>query len=982
MTSRKDKIPEIQDNITNEENEEKIKPSVILERPIEKKEEDKFDVYPYVEQLKEACDKGAVFIAVDGKFGSGKSSIVKLFENDVKNDSNIFVNINFMNINSIPENKEDKEQSLQQNNINEDNDTESLSEESAKDNGTDDRNIREEELLVNDYHRYFVNQVINDICKNPYEFEKLFYNQMFSYTTINFKKRTARDMKNKYFIDRLLLFLISFVSIYTIYGSFFEDESNILHEVYNTINPFFPIILLLTFILLVLYGYGFYKPEKTAKSPMLDVDKCRNNFLKVINDYIDDNCTLYLIIDDLDRVKNKQLQLKIISLLFNEYYSLNNLINGVKLKFVFMIDIDKIKGDIDLQPKKMFDYILTVSSNQKNILKSYVKELILENDELSKIFDIKNYEYFVGIIVSYFKDMRDVKHLLNKILTKNIYLKSKGIEYNSNQLIIMSILTSILSEEKVASNIEFVLNKVGNQTIDDSILDIIKENVNSKIIDKNYYIYIYNFIDKNDLLSFSEESIFDIMVNTKFNYIDSEKIDTLNELLDSEKIRFNIIYDECYKYIGDNKKIILLGNKKYYNYMESRGLIDKNILKNSYLNNNIYNLYINIKDALNYEDRLNIINDLNDKFYNYVENNEKYDDFILSFNRFVKNLKKYILDFDLEEMLSVIKFNDELFNLFLKIKKDNHSIIYDLIADKSINVDSIKDKITKEFINEIRNQNSEIAYNVEKSILESKVSANIKLYIIANEEKTFDKVENIYNEFINLDRFYISIVELEQIMSKYGYSQLLDKYIIAKLDEQNLQKLMINTIKKYNFELSDDILNKINIINTKYGYSEYYENIFKNREYFELLIYSQAINNDKFKLDVSLLNNVKYKKSIFNVYKNMGKSFKNYTYTPGFINKIVNEMDFSDMNYDFQNFWKIDILIPSLDSYDKCLKVFERLKQNDKIGKYATYYKNNVNLKNLKFLERLSYYSSEMEISPAIKGNITKAISHVKERVH
>ena len=100
-----------------------------------------------------------------------------------------------------------------------------------------------------------------------------------------------------------------------------------------------------------MYGYGFYKPDKTAQSPMLDTDKCRNNFLKVINDYLLEGTTLYLIIDDLDRVKDANLQLQIISLLFNEYYSLNDIVNKVKLKFIFMIDIAKISIDEELNPK-------------------------------------------------------------------------------------------------------------------------------------------------------------------------------------------------------------------------------------------------------------------------------------------------------------------------------------------------------------------------------------------------------------------------------------------------------------------------------------------------------------------------------------------------------------------------------------------------------------------------------------------------------
>ena len=63
-------------------------------------------------------------------------------------------------------------------------------------------------------------------------------------------------------------------------------------------------------------------------------------------DYLFDETTLYLIIDDLDRIKSTELQLQVISLLFNEYYPLNKIINNIELKFIFMIDINKIKNNI------------------------------------------------------------------------------------------------------------------------------------------------------------------------------------------------------------------------------------------------------------------------------------------------------------------------------------------------------------------------------------------------------------------------------------------------------------------------------------------------------------------------------------------------------------------------------------------------------------------------------------------------------------
>lgn len=909
------------------------KGNVLLEKPISCKDEDKFNIYPYVLQLKEACNKGAIFVAIDGKFGSGKSSVVNLYESEIKDDFNIFVNINFMNINSTGKN------------------------------------------MINDYHRYFVNQVTNDICKDPYEFEKLFYNQRFSYTTMNLKK----NIKTKKIIDRILLWLIGFISIYTIYGSLLDNEDSLYHIAFEEATKIFPLTLLITFVLLVLYGYGFYKPDKNEQSPMLDTDKCRNNFLKVINDYIPENSTLYLIIDDLDRVKNPNLQLKIISLLFNEYYSLNNLINNVSLKFIFMIDIDKIDNDDELQPKKMFDYILPVSSNQKTILKHYIGKMIQENEELTKIFNIENCEYFIGLIISHFKEMREIKHLLNKILTKSIYINNKNVSFDSKQLIILCILTSMDNDNNVASSIEYVINKVGENKVSDTVLEIIKENVHSKVIDKNYYIYIYNFIDESNLLSLAEENVSDIIINTEYNYLTSEKINTVNEYLESKEIRLNYIYDECYKYVGSNKKIILLGNKNFYNYIKSRGLIDKSILFDSYLNNHIYSFYKNFREDIGVDDKANIIHSLNEKYELYNNGNiDVYDDFISDFQKFIKNLKDYIVDFNINDIVSVIDINDDIFNSLNTIKKGKHSIIYDLIAQDILSLDKIKTRINREFIDNIKLDSIELSSIVDQKVLKMPIALDIKLYIIINQSNKYENIDDIFNEFIKDESFTIGINDIKKILAKYGYNSLLDKYIILLLDNKITQSDMMNFIKSNEFNLTNQVLDKIRGLRTRYAYSDFYENLFKEREQYNLLIYSQANNCNKFKLDTALANLEPYTNAVFAVYKNMGNDFKKKGFTLGFTNKIVNEMDFSSINYTASDFWKIDILISSCNTYDKCVKIFDRLRANNRIVEYSVYYKNNKSLKDIGFIEKLGLYASEM--TPSTKGNITKAIRKVRER--
>ena len=98
--------------------------------------------------------------------------------------------------------------------------------------------------------------------------------------------------------------------MYLTYKTFLKDidEFKFMFQYSNII---IPIILIIIFILVIVYGYGIYKPDKQELSPMLDVDKCRNNFLKIINTNLK-TPNLFIVIDDLDRI-DEELQIKIIS---------------------------------------------------------------------------------------------------------------------------------------------------------------------------------------------------------------------------------------------------------------------------------------------------------------------------------------------------------------------------------------------------------------------------------------------------------------------------------------------------------------------------------------------------------------------------------------------------------------------------------------------------------------------------------------------
>lgn len=326
--------------------------------------------------------------------------------------------------------------------------------------------------VIDKYHRYFVNQVGSCLCKNPYEVERTFYNNQFSYITTSLKKNNIF----KKIIDKILVSLIGFVSIYLVYSGLFKSIT-MFNDLYKIASNIMPYVLFTIFILLILYGYGFYKPEKVEKSPMLDIDKCKSNLCKVLYNNVPKNGNVYFIIDDLDRIDRK-LQLPIISLLYNEYYHLDNVLSNIKIRFIFMIDLNKIIDDkeSDINPDKLFDYILNVANNQPIIMRSYIEKQIDQNEILSGIFnEVENRDFIIGIINNNYNSIRRVKHLFNRIITKYVYLKDKNFKnINYSQLIIISVLMGFDCVGSLNKKLNGFIND-GKQLTDSSIDLIIKE---------------------------------------------------------------------------------------------------------------------------------------------------------------------------------------------------------------------------------------------------------------------------------------------------------------------------------------------------------------------------------------------------------------------------------------------------------------------------------------------------------------------------
>lgn len=946
-----------EDNFVNKEkfNDDRI----FIEMPIKGIKDDDFAAYLYSEQILYAMKKGAKFIAIDGEYGTGKSSIINILSSDIANSKknkkmNQFININFLNINDQ---------------FQEENNEEEIKTENTKEN--------RKAKIINKYHRYFVNQVGNSLYKNPYNVEKLFYNNYFSYTTVSMKKNSIY----KIIIDKLLLILIGFVSLYLIYSGFFKSIK-MFENLYNISTNIMPYIIFLIVILIVLYGYGFYKPEKVEKSPMLDIDKCKNNLCKVLYNTIPKNGNIYFIIDDLDRI-DKELQLPIISLLYNEYYHIDSILNNINVKFIFMIDLSKLESDEEknINPDKLFDYITNISNNQPIILRNYIEKQIQENTILKLVFDkAKNKDYLIGIISKNYSSIRKVKHLFNRIITKYLYLtEKKYTEINHTQLIVISILIGIDNISSLNKKLNEVINNNNLDELKSSEVDLIIKETNLKeMIDNNYYIYLSNFIDVDNLLNPNEQQIYNVCNNI---FSDKEEWEQIYDILHKEHIEYSKIYNQIYKYLPNNEKILLLGDPEFYKYVKKNYDIDVNT-KDFYKNNFVdikFENYYNYPNFLN-DNSEETLNAFYNEFLNKEQDEEELKKFLKEFKLFINGLKYNIKYYDLKKYFDSIPLNRDIFDLIFSQMENDESILYDLIIENKISWDSIKSLVDLEFIKKlsgISDENKRML--LEDYIINNDFSLENKLYLIKNENNKFKSIKNFLNEANSNEGFVLCYEDLVLLLEKYDYDVLIDKFICKYLKDKQKENDMIKFINSKEYCLSNIVLDNINMLNTKYSFSEFYEAQFKQKEYFELLIYSTASNKNKFSIEFTLYNNSNYLKAVNEVYKKTGKSFSKYEYTDGIKNYIIENFDFSQITFVEDNYWKIDILVPKLLTYIKCLHIFKRLEECGKFNSYISHYKI-IKGDNYKFIEFMRMYANEMGLGSGTKSNITKFLKKLRNK--
>lgn len=923
-----------------------MKNNTFLEKPILNKSEDLFNISSYVEDLENAIDDGAKFIAIDGEYGSGKSSLVNILKNnEIKKDKKTtFVNINFLNINE--ENKSGNNET------------------------------------INNYHRYFVNQVANDICNNPFEIEQLFYQSFISYSVTS----PSRYKLWKIIVDKLLLILTGYMIIFLTYKTFLQSikELEFIFKYSDKINP---VILITMFVLVIIYGYGIYKPNKQEKSPMLEIDKCRNIFFKIVSTKVKRHLRfkrktkLFLIIDDLDRI-DENLQVKIISLLYNEYYPLK--ISGIELIFVFMINTHKLQEKLlknQVSNEKLFDYILPVSNNQKHIIRHLTNKMINEHSILNEIFnnkDIKNKEYIIGLICKEYETIRKIKHFFNKLISKYNYIRNKNIDnINYDEMIIISIMLDQVETSVLDSCISKVIN---NEMLDDNsknIKDMLEICKGKRIFDADYYIYLYNFIDKDDVLNHYESELY-LISEKGFENITPDDEDRIVHYLESEKVRYDKVFYEIFLFLENDTKIIFATSKKFCDYLiKSSNFFDNIDITNAYKNWCGYCLCDNIPLDINIKNAM--IYDLKEARRSYLESktSENANKLKSEFKEFLEKMWDRIFKFDLKNYFSIIEIDDDIYKLlFEPIIPVNIENGFKLLNDEIIDCNYIKKYINNSFLEKVNSLPNEMSISIKNQILNTNdIDVNVIVNIIGDESIKFENIESIYDKINNSNK-YINYEKLIIILNQYGYSEKLDKHICYHIDKN--ESNMIRYLNSNHYSLSSMILEKLDSISTVYKFTNYYEEIFVAKEFYSLYIYSRLLKNQHFDINKNMINNDEYKNKVLDIYDNINNWALQYPFTKSYSEFILENFDFNSIKFTSDNFWKITLHISNIASPSQFTPILVSLKSQNQLENFFNYCINRSKSIDIEFIKFLRSYAQEMGLSSSIKAKLTKSINKSK----
>ncbi|SBT86805.1 RNA polymerase sigma factor RpoD, putative (apicoplast) [Plasmodium malariae] len=485
----------------------------------------------------------------------------------------------------------------------------------------------------------------------------------------------------------------------------------------------------------------------------------------------------------------------------------------------------------------------------------------------------KNFKYnLYNIIIKYLNNIVKyynynivqllIKNLYNKWIIYNLYtyylyykyiklynINKKGIIYNFNINKKYNIIYFIKNFINFYSY--YYVNKYNNIILNSNfllmknILNLKLKNIKINKFIKNLYnkinIYINNIKKNNNYIK--------ILNLNKYNFIFIYEIIRYNwykYLLLNNKYNLFIVYNNNIKYLYKcNIKTNLYFIKNLY-------FINNNFINNYILYTYKYNLYNNQINNI-YEYKKNIINILNNKFYNKIYYN--YNNYNNIYNLYLNDITIGL------QSINIIFENKNIKNNIFFISNNVYIIFYIKYYNYLNNIIYIYNVFNINKINYFNYKLNFYSYIFEdiSSILYGGYSLNTNFYSINNNLQFYFKYLliniNIYQS-IKSSYIYIYNILIESILKQYSYQNIYLPSIYFEL----IIKKMLSCIKVISnnfkiFKYNDIIpLYLINIINYSLNLNKYY--IYKY-EPIILGITKSILANSGFLTNISFQNTLK-----------------------------------------------------------------------------------------------------------------------------
>lgn len=519
-----------------------MKNNVFLLDVPEKSENDAIGYDVYVDSVISSINSGAKMIGLLSNYGSGKSTIINMVEEKMRNDSssNIeFVKVNLWKINELENDKSNVTHSL-------------------------DSTI--------DIHKTLLKKLIN---KLPKESNKDYFNKKVdsNFTLFNIVTKRKSDIFNLYLI--LALFIFNLIAKIDLPG--FSVPNFIL---------FIVDLIVVIFLIVFLYDSKLYisfkKDSTERKIDENDTIDCFNEIVKEFFSTHSNLDKLIISIEDLDRYNDSVFVIKVLEQIY-KFYNENSekkvvFIISLKPPYLLLEDSSN-KGDnfsegliIESSTykelyEKIFDFIINLQTISFQNYGSVLVELIKEKSQqlLDMGLEIPKNEDEIGVWRYLYTgnnvSIRDIKHRFNffLILYTSLYqhkltlLTPELIDINLETCLFVSYLEDeysacfykLVNDPKKFSDIisDYLINKsFKSLDLSDEFHNEIKNALSKGLIKEDYTMYFYKY-PKNKPI----KNIFDTAVQNAIFTNTNKGIPNFDDYCNkaSEDVVFKAIREKC-----------------------------------------------------------------------------------------------------------------------------------------------------------------------------------------------------------------------------------------------------------------------------------------------------------------------------------------------------------------------------------------------------------------------------------------------------